>query len=224
MPILTLSGSTGSEVVVSELKRLNTDPPSSHSIANTAETGLEEMALAQTEIDVFDSELNVEIGENALTTEVQESTRAEPTEDSHGGEDIESSDTVRTLERYKKAIERIKKALELRRESWVAFELSGFESLPLGGQGDVANLQLQLDKVLESRMNNPDKRSKWGKTKHILEQCFRALAPFTKNVLSVGMSAVQVPSTTEIRSNAEIPIFNPYGLVFGGILLLVTVY
>jgi hypothetical protein len=71
-----------------------------------------------------------------------------------------SSDIVRMLKRYKKAIEGIKKALELRRENWEIFELSGFDSLPLSDEQDIANLQLQIDKVLESRMNASKNKTK----------------------------------------------------------------
>ena len=186
-------GSSPSEVK-DDSQAVPTSSPSTSNVLVPADAEEVEIAI-QTEIDVVEvHEVNAEVSENALGKEAQEST--EPTEDQAIEGDMVSSDTVRTLERYTKAIERIKKALELRRESWETFELSGFGSLPLGDEQDIANLQLQIDKVLESRMNASKNPTTWGKSKHILEQCFRALSPFTKNVLSVGMSAAQVPSRT----------------------------
>jgi len=211
-PNLTLSTSGGRVLPVAEIAQQKGSSPSevkddsqavptsSPSISNVlVPADAEEAEIAiQTEIDVVEvHEVSVEVSENALAKEAQESTPVEPTEDQGIEEDIVSSDTVRTLERYKKAIERIKKALELRRESWETFELSGFDALPLGDEQDIANLQRQIDKVLESRMNPLRDKTKWGKSKQILEQCFRALAPFMKNVLPVGRSN-QVTSTKEI--------------------------
>jgi hypothetical protein len=132
------------------------------------------------------------------------------------------SETHRTLERYKKAIERIKKALELRREEWEQFELSGFDSLPHVGETDFKSLQFQIDKVLDSRNKASQNRSKWQKSKDLVEQCFTALAPFMKNVLSIAQQAAQVIYLLKV-SNKKIPVLNSYGLLFGGVLLLITV-
>jgi len=104
-------------------------------------------------------------------------------------DDVISSDTLRTLERYKKAIERLKKALELRRNDWEQFELSEFDSLPFGDEQDLANLQIQVDKVLDSRIKASKNRRK---SSALLESCFRALAPFMKNALAVAQQAGQV--------------------------------
>jgi hypothetical protein len=201
------------DMPVSELERLEDDYVVHQSPTSTSDalrTGTEEAELEiRTEIDAVDPhEFSVETSGNALMTDAQQSTPAEQTETYGIKEDTESSDTVRTLERYKKAVERIKKVLELRRESWASFELSSFDSLPLGDEHDIANLQLQIDKVLESRMNSTKNRTKWGKSKHILELCFKALAPFTKNVLSVGMNAAQVPSTPEISEVMSRSLFS----------------
>jgi len=103
-----------------------------------------------------------------------------------------SSDTVRTLERYQKAVENMKKALELRRDDWEHFELSQFDSIPFGDQKDIEAFQLQIDRVLESRATAVKDPTKSKKAKHVMESCFRALAPFLKNVLYVGQSASQV--------------------------------
>jgi hypothetical protein len=107
------------------------------------------------------------------------------------------SDTDRTLERYKNAIERITKALELRRDEWEPFELSGFDSLPLVGEADFKTLQLKIDKVLDSRNKASQNRTKWQKSKDVVEQCFTALAPIMKIVLSVAHQAAQVTSLLE---------------------------
>jgi hypothetical protein len=216
-PTLTLSASSSSRggvVPFAEIAQQNGSsaevkndsqavPASPLSTSNAPEPATMDVAIAiQTELHVVQirelQEVNVEVSEGALTTEAQESAPAEPTEADEIAGGIVSTDTIRTLERYRKAINRIKKALELRRESWETFELSGFDSLPLNDEQDIANLQLQIDKVLESRLNALKGRTKWRKSKDVLEQCFRALAPFMKNVLSVGLHAAQVISTLGI--------------------------
>jgi hypothetical protein len=113
-------------------------------------------------------------------------------------DEVISSDSLRTLERYKTAIERIIKALELRRNDWEQFELSGFDSLPFGDGQDLANLQIQIDKVLDSRIKASKNRRK---SNDLLESCFRALAPFTKNVLAVAQQAGQVTPPLGLESN-----------------------
>jgi hypothetical protein len=208
VPVAEIAEQKGSSA--SEVKNVNDDsdvapasPPSTSNAPEPAATTDQVAIAVQKEIKVVHSrpleEVNVEVRECALTTEAQTTTPTEPTEDDEIEADaIVSSDVVRTLERYKKAVERIKKALELRRESWETFELSGFDSLPHCDEQDIANLQLQIDKVLESRLNTAKNPTKWKKSKHVLEQCFRALAPFMKNVLSVALNAAQVLSTMGI--------------------------
>jgi len=73
-------------------------------------------------------------------------------------------------------------------------------------------------------MNASKNPTKWAKSKHIFEHCFRALSPFMKNMLSVGLNAAQVSPTIEATTNVKIPVLNPYGLLFGGLLLLIMVY
>jgi hypothetical protein len=107
------------------------------------------------------------------------------------------SDTERTLERYKKAIEQIKKALELRRDEWEHFELSGFDSLTSVGEGDLKTLQLQIDRVLDSRNKAAQNRTTWQKSKHIVEQVFMALAPCMKIIFSLAQQSAQVISLPE---------------------------
>jgi len=213
-PALASSSSRGASVAAeiaqqksssaSEVKSVKDDsellPAFSSSTLNaTGPTVTEEVRIAiQSETDIVQIRELQEVsvgGENALSTN---NTLGEATSDHGIHEDMTSLDTARTLERFKKAIERITKALELRRDSWETFELSEFHSLPLGAEQDIVNLQLQINKVLESRMNTSRNRTKWGKSKHILEQIFRALAPFMKNMLSAGINAAQVSVTVEI--------------------------
>jgi hypothetical protein len=205
MPVAELAQRKGSNA--SEVESVKGDPEVVHasppSTSSAPEPATENVGIAiQTAVDVVDirglHEVNLEASEDLLgRAAAQESAPAEPIEADEIAEGMVSSDNFNTLDRYRKAIERMEKALELRRESWETFELSGFHSLPLGDEQDIAELQRHIDKVLDSRFSASKNHSKWGKSKHILEQCFRALAPFTKNVLSVGMHAAQVRSTAE---------------------------
>jgi len=135
----------------------------------------------------------VEVPEDALPPEVTITALQGAPQNAHQV----LSDTDRTLERYNKAIVRIKKTLQLRRDEWEQFELSGFDSISLGEQ-DLKALQFQIDRVLDSRMKTSQTRTKRRKSKDLVEQCFTALAPFMKNVLSVAMSAAQVQHLTGI--------------------------
>jgi len=111
-------------------------------------------------------------------------------------QEVVSSDNIRSVERYMKAVENMKKALELARGHWEIFELDQFDSLPFGDKGnDIKMLQTQIDKVLESRSSASKNPAKWRKVKATLENCFRALAPFLKNAFSVSQSAAQVNPT-----------------------------
>ena len=182
---------------------VDTDPPSTSDVS-LAPLPIDEGAIASAnEVKATPNqeleEVNIGIGEGVSAAQVQDITIVAPHENAVEA-DIVSPDTVRTLQRYKKAIERIKMALELRRESWETFELSGFDSLPLGDEQDIANLQLQIDKVLDSRLSASKNRTKWRKSKDVIEQCFRVLAPFMKNVLSVGLNGVPVASTLGVSN------------------------
>jgi hypothetical protein len=193
MPVAEIAQQKGSSA--SEVKGVKNDPevPASLPSTSNAPTPAEVGIATQTAVDV------VEIREDHLSRAVKEIDPAKPTgpnepiEANEIAEDRVSSDTVNTLDRYRKAIERMEKALQLRRKSWETFELSAFNSLPLGEQ-DSARLESYIDKFLDSRLRASKNRSKWGECKHIIQQCFKALAPFTKTVLSIGMHSAQVPS------------------------------
>ena len=178
-------------------------PPS---VSNVPTSSATKEVTDKTENPVLQSpKVNFDVGENAVP-QASESTAATPLNE--GNEEAEPqlqsvpSDTERTLERYKKAIEMIKKALDLGRDEWKQFELSEFGSLPLGDEQDSITLQLQIDRVLDSRMraSQSQNRTKWRKSKDLIEQCFRALAPFMKNILSTALSAAQVNTLPAISN------------------------
>ena len=198
----------------SEALAASSPPSTSNALAPAATE--EEGITTQTESPVVETRdvqgVAVDVGGTALTADAHDYTRVEPTQGHGMQDDLILSDTVRTVERYKKAIERITKALELRRDTWETFELSGFDSLPVGAEQDISNLRLQIDKVLESRMNASKNRTTWGKSKHILEQCFRALTPFTKNALSVAVNAAQVSFT---HHNLRVTSRSPFSIHTG---------
>ena len=103
-------GSTGSEV-----KGVD-DPVVPHLRSRMPVATVDVWITIQTEVDIAIirgvQEVNIVDGESAITKDARDSTLAGSEDDN-----IVSSDSIRTIERYKKAIERIKNTLELRRDS-----------------------------------------------------------------------------------------------------------
>jgi hypothetical protein len=124
----------------------------------------------------------------------------------------EDPDTKRTLHRYEKAKQQMKESLDLRRNEWGSFNFTELDTL--SEQEELSALLNAIDKVLDSRSQkdsimNP---TKWTKCKKVIANTFTATSPFAKNLLTIAKEAVQIP------------VLNPYGLLFGGLMLLITVH
>jgi len=102
-----------------------------------------------------------------------------------GGRD---PDSVRTLERYEKAKDKLRSALKVRRNEWGSFELPELDRI--SETEEPAKLQTEVDKVLDARI----KAASQTTAKGVVKQIFMALSPFAKNFLTVASSAQSVNS------------------------------
>jgi hypothetical protein len=123
----------------------------------------------------------------------------------------EDPDTKRTLHRYEKAKQQIRESLKFCRNEWGSFIFPEVDTL--SEQEELSALLNAIDKVLDRRSQkdsvmNP---TKWEKCKKVVANIFTATSPFAKNLLTIA------------KEGAQIPIMNPYGLLFGGLMLLITV-
>ena len=123
----------------------------------------------------------------------------------------EDPDAKRTLDRYEKAKQQMKEALKFRRNEWGSFDFPQLNTL--SEQERRSTLLNEIDKVLDSRSQkdsvvNP---TKWAKCKKVVANTFTATSPFAMNLLTIA------------KDSTQIPVMNPYGLLFGGLMLLITV-
>jgi hypothetical protein len=125
---------------------------------------------------------------------------------------LEDPDSKRTFNRYEEAKRQIKEALKFRCNEWGSFDLPQLETL--SEQEGLSALLKEIDKILDSRSQkdsvvNP---TKWEKCRNAVVNTFMATSPFVMNVLTIT------------KEGAQIPVLNPYGLLFGGLMLLITVH
>jgi hypothetical protein len=124
----------------------------------------------------------------------------------------EDPDTQRTLQKYEKAKQKMKDSLKFRRNEWGSFEFPQLEKF--SDQEELSTLRNEINKVLDCRRQKDTVTNQtiWSKTKKVVENIFTATSPFAKNFLTVAKDAVQIP------------VLNPYGLLCGGLMLLITVH
>jgi len=167
--------------------KVPTTGPSSGIVSNALFSTTRDWGFAsQTDIELERHEglrdAKVEARQTTLAHEI--TTTSEVTDDVAAEPEIILLDTIRSVKRYQEAIEQIQKKLEVHRETW---ELSGFNCFSLHDEQDLANLQVQIDTVIQSRMRVSRDQTKWRQSKDVLEQCFKALAPFVKTASSVAL-------------------------------------
>jgi hypothetical protein len=95
-------------------------------------------------------------------------------------------DTVRTLERYEKAKDQLRRALKVRRNDWGSFEFPDLDRISEKEEPD--KLQTEIDKVLDARIKSAAQFTAKG----VVKQIFMALSPFAKNFLTVASAAQSV--------------------------------
>jgi hypothetical protein len=123
----------------------------------------------------------------------------------------EDPDTKRTFNRYEKAKQQMKESLNFARNEWDSF---GFPQLDaLSEQEGLSALLSEIDNVLVNRGQKGSvvNSTKWSKCKKVIANTFKATSPFAMNLLTIA------------KDGAQIPVLNPYGLLFGGLMLLITV-
>lgn len=121
-------------------------------------------------------------------------------------------DSKRTLDRYEEAKRQMKNALTFRRNEWGSFDFPQLDTL--SEQEGLSALLKEIDKVLDSRSqkNSVVNPTKWTNCKKVVANTFTAISPLVTNVLTIA------------KEGAQIPFLNPYGLLFGGLMLLITVH
>lgn len=130
-------------------------------------------------------------------------------------------DRERTRERYEAAATLLEESLKHRQGHWGSFEFP-----ELSGEPEKINdsqFRRKIELALESRRNSVKDRTGWSKGKDIVECIFTALSPLSKNFLTIAKEGQAVPPSLCLRLTSQIPVLNPYGLICGGLLLLITV-
>jgi hypothetical protein len=124
----------------------------------------------------------------------------------------EDPDSKRTLDRYEEAKRHMKEALTFRRNEWGSFDFPQLDTL--SEQEGLSALLKEIDKVLDRRSQKDSvvNSTKWAKCKKVVANTFTAISPLVTNVLTIT------------KEGASIPVLNPYGLLFGGLMLLITVH
>jgi hypothetical protein len=106
-----------------------------------------------------------------------------------------------TKARYETSVKKLHKALKTPRGKWESFRVPEFDDTLVD---PIRQLRDQIDNTL-SGPKSIEKKS-------FIEKGFRAMSPFAKNFLRIA------------KEGQSLPVLNPYGLLCGGLLLLLTVY
>jgi hypothetical protein len=110
-------------------------------------------------------------------------------------------DRQATKLRYEKAVKQLHKALLTPRGKWRSFKVPEFDET-------FTNPIRQLRDQIDNTLSGPKNIEKKG----FIEKGFRAMSPFAKNFLRIA------------KEGQSLPVLNPYGLLCGGLLLLLTVH
>jgi len=108
--------------------------------------------------------------------------------DSHQPVNRGLGDYERTILRYVKAVEQLKKSLDLGRASWEGFTFPEVE----GVSETITQMRGELETALNAWKLSRDHPDLWSKAKHMAAQVFTATSPFFKNFLSVTRNVQSV--------------------------------
>lgn len=100
-----------------------------------------------------------------------------------------------------------------------------FEFAELKGEPEDFNDSLfrdQINTLMDARRNDVSDQTTWEKCRHAVQCAFTAFSPFAKNFLTI-MKEGQAVRVIPRLSHLQIPALNPYGLLCGGLLLLIVV-
>lgn len=130
------------------------------------------------------------------------------------------TDRERTRERYSEASQLLQDAVK-GHQKWGVFEFPEITGEPEGFNDSW--FKDKINEVLKSRKEAMQKLSGWGKYEHLIQCAFTAFSPFAKNFLTIAKEAQQVSPFFKRVLTCKIALLNPYGLLCGGLLLLITV-
>ena len=135
------------------------------------------------------------------------------------------SDREQSINRYKRAAEQLKEAIQIRKESWGPLDFEELNNEP--ESFDDSQLKNKISAVLASRETLIKDRKGWAKLTHCVECVFTAFSPVVKNLIIATKDAQSVmpfnPYLSCTLIVGKIPLMNPYGVVCSGLFLLITV-
>lgn len=177
---------------------------------------------------VLDSDETSSVGSGVTGTEGNDTANSDlgpsvttPEQGQRNAEPIDPfGDRERTKLRYKTAAKQLEEALKHARGIWETFEIPSFD-VPQFDSADNCDrdplrfLQSEIKKVLEARK---------GSSKGYIERVFTTVSPLAKNFLRIAMEGQSVRTSRDPSAEyLQIPVLNPYGLLCGGLVLLITV-
>lgn len=110
-------------------------------------------------------------------------------------------ETRRTLERYENSLIQLRETLKQIRGSWEAFEFSELETIP--NDVDPDKLRQAIYNTLEGFKAKSRNPSKWAKFKGVVESVYRAISPFMKTILVMGVESQMVGYYTFFAARAD---------------------
>jgi hypothetical protein len=134
---------------------------------------------------------------------------------------MDYNDGQRARDRYKEAAKQLKDAIKIH-SGLGSFDFEELSGEPEGF--DDSQFKNKINTALISREMSIKDRKGWPKFTHVVECVFTALSPFAKNLLMIAKDSQWVMSLVPfILIVVQMPVSNPYGLICGGLLLLITV-
>jgi hypothetical protein len=125
-------------------------------------------------------------------TETSPKTTTTSSQDSQASEAINNdyNDRQLVLNRYRKAVERLKEAIKIRKCPWDASDFGEFNDEPDGF--DDSQFKNKLNTILISREMSIKDRKGWSKFTYAVECVITAFSPLTKNLIMATKGAQSV--------------------------------
>jgi hypothetical protein len=131
-------------------------------------------------------------------------------------------DTSRARDRYVDAAKLLQKAVTGCGDQWKIFDFPEMRGEP----EDFNDVQFRgkINAILAKQRDKVKNRNAWGKFEYGIQRVFATFSPFAKNFLTIAKEGQQVMSSYSVHAYPEqILVLNPYGLLCGGLFLLITV-
>lgn len=121
---------------------------------------------------------------------------------------------------FETANRRLQKVLSKKIESRIrSVSFPDFSSI-VNVESTASELEAALGKLIELRQSQKDSTGRVETIKGIIEEWFRASYPFARVFLSIISTSSQVCLASIFFLRPQIPMLNPYALLFAGLLVL----